>query len=72
VLEAAGFVTRAADPGDGRQTILSVTDAGHSWMLARRAEREDWLARALNSKLSLDEQADLRNAIALLARLVDS
>jgi DNA-binding MarR family transcriptional regulator len=71
VLEAAGFVAGTPHPTDGRQTILTITEAGHRWMLDRRAAREDWLARTLNAKLSAAEQADVAKAVALLARIVD-
>ncbi|MDB5834323.1 MAG: Transcriptional regulator, partial [Caballeronia sp.] len=72
VLEAAGFVTGAPDPADGRQTILSLTDACREWIKASRAAREDWLFRAIRTKLTLVEQEELATTVALLNRLVDS
>jgi DNA-binding MarR family transcriptional regulator len=72
VLEAAGFVTGAPDPADGRQTILSLTDACREWIKASRAAREDWLFRAIRTKLTLTEQEELSTTVALLNRLVDS
>ncbi len=36
-LEGAGFISGAPDPKDGRQTILSITDACREWILESRA-----------------------------------
>jgi DNA-binding MarR family transcriptional regulator len=72
VLEAAGFVTGAADPSDGRQTILSLTAECRKWIKASRAAREDWLSRTIRAKLTSGEQKDLATAVELLKRLVDS
>ncbi len=71
-LEAAGHVIGAPDPADGRQTILSLTPACREWIQAGRAAREDWLFRAIRTKLASGEQEELATAIELLERLVDS
>jgi DNA-binding MarR family transcriptional regulator len=65
-------VTGAPDPADGRQTILSLTDACREWIKASRAAREDWLFRAIRTKLTPMEQEELATTVALLNRLVDS
>jgi DNA-binding MarR family transcriptional regulator len=72
VLEAAGFVSGAPDPSDGRQTILSLTAECRKWIKASRAAREDWLFRAIRAKLTSGEQKDLATAVELLQRLADS
>ncbi|MEJ0098156.1 MAG: hypothetical protein WDM84_09935 [Bauldia sp.] len=72
VLEAAGLVTGAPDPADGRQTILSLTDACRALIQATRAAREDWLLRAVQTHLSPAEQEKLADAVQLLKRLADS
>jgi DNA-binding MarR family transcriptional regulator len=72
VLEAAGLVSGAPDPTDGRQTILSLTAACRQWIKAGRAAREDWLFRAIRANLAPAEQEELASAIELLKRLVDS
>jgi DNA-binding MarR family transcriptional regulator len=71
VLEAAGLVQGAPDPTDGRQTILAITGACRKWLKASRAAREDWLFRAIRTKLTPREQDELAAAVALLTRLVD-
>lgn len=70
-LEAAGLVSGTPDPKDGRQTILSLTDACRKWVEEGRAARQDWLTRTLEARLSRQEQDTLGEAITLLKRLVD-
>ena len=70
-LEAAGLVSGAPDPKDGRQTILSLTDACRKWVQEGRAARQDWLSRTIQARLSAQEQRELAAAVALLKRLVD-
>ena len=70
-LEEAGLVVGAADPADGRQTILSLTPACHELLQAGRAAREDWLYRTIQLKLTPDEQQELARAVVLLNRLIE-
>ena len=71
-LEAAGLVKGSPDPADGRRTILSLTDACREMLKANRAAKEDWLFRAIQTKLSPAEQEELATALELLKRLADS
>jgi DNA-binding MarR family transcriptional regulator len=71
-LEAAGLVKGLPDPVDGRQTIMSVTDACREMIKANREATEDWLFRAIHTKLSSEEQEKLGVALELLKRLADS
>lgn len=70
-LEAAKLVTGAPDPNDGRQTLWSLTPASRALVRDRRVARQTWLAGALHSKFSPQEQARLADAITLLKRLVE-
>jgi DNA-binding MarR family transcriptional regulator len=70
-LEATGFVSGASDPTDGRQTILSLTDACRKWAREGRAARQDWLYRTIQTRFSPQEQESLTVAVELLNRLVD-
>ncbi len=72
VLKAAGLVSGAPDTADGRQTILSLTAACREAIKAGRAAREDWLLRAIRTKLAPGEQEELATGVELLNRLVDS
>ena len=68
-LEAGGLVKGEPDPADGRQTLLSLTDACREWLTLGRAARQDWLVRTLEEQLSPEEQAQLAAAMPLLQRL---
>jgi DNA-binding MarR family transcriptional regulator len=70
-LEAADFVSGAPDPTDGRQTILSLTDACRKWAQEGRTARQDWLCRTIQTRFSPQEQEALTAAVELLKRLVD-
>jgi DNA-binding MarR family transcriptional regulator len=70
-LEVTGFVSGAPDPTDGRQTILSLTDACRKWAQEGRAARQDWLCRTIQARFSPQEQKGLTAAVDLLKRLVD-
>jgi DNA-binding MarR family transcriptional regulator len=72
VLEAAGLVKGSPDPEDGRQTILSLTPACRELFRSGRAARHDWLFRAIQTKLTPQEQAQLAASMKLLNRLVDT
>jgi DNA-binding MarR family transcriptional regulator len=69
VLLAAGMISGAPDPEDGRQTLLSITPASRKWLKDGRAAKQDWLLHALQDQLSAREQQELARAIALLRRV---
>ena len=70
-LDSAGLVCGAPNPRDGRQTLLSLTDACRRWIGEGRAARQDWLSRTIETQLSPPEQEQLAAAVQLLRRLVD-
>ena len=55
-LEEAGRVLRRADPADGRRSFVEVTPSGRQILEETRAQREDWLTRALDSELDARER----------------
>lgn len=71
-LQAAGLISGEPDPGDKRQTILSLTTACRDWIRDGRAARQSWLFRAIRKNLSLEEQEELARSVGLLKRLVDT
>jgi len=71
-LEAAGLVSGAPDPNDGRQTILSLTAACKEKVKVGRMACDGWLIEAIRKTLSSAEQHELARAIELLQRLVES
>ena len=71
-LEAAGLVKGSPDSADGRQTILSLTDACREMIRVSHAAKEDWLFHAIQTKLSPAEQEQLATDLELLKRIADS
>lgn len=70
-LQDAGWVQGAADPNDGRQTLMSLTPRCRKWLRDGRAAKQDWLTATIARKLSGREQEKLRAAVQLLARLAE-
>jgi DNA-binding MarR family transcriptional regulator len=70
-LEGEGLIERRADPGDGRRTLVALTDQGLQTLQADRRQREGWLAGAISEDLSPDERRVLSEAIVLLRRLAE-
>ena len=70
-LQESGFVKGTADPGDGRQTLLSLTPRCLKFLEEGRAARQDWLMTRISQKLSVQEQEKVQAALALLTRLVE-
>jgi DNA-binding MarR family transcriptional regulator len=62
------LVSRADDPTDGRQVILSLTAAGRATIKDSRRRRDQWFAARLET-LTDDERALLVEATALLERV---
>jgi DNA-binding MarR family transcriptional regulator len=71
-LEAAGLVSRRADPNDGRRAFVELTTGGVELLQTTRARRETWLTEALERQLDADERALLQEAIILLERIADA
>jgi DNA-binding MarR family transcriptional regulator len=64
-------VERTADSNDGRQSIVTVTDAGRRALDDARAVKQDWLAERLTHELDQHEQGVVAQAVSLLQRIVD-
>ena len=70
-LESAGLIAGTPDPDDGRQTLLSLTEACRTWIEDARAARQDWLCLMIETRFSPTEQDQLAAALRLLGRLID-
>ncbi|HEY2476234.1 MAG TPA: MarR family transcriptional regulator [Candidatus Cybelea sp.] len=68
-LESRSLVSRRADPDDGRQSVISMTETGRSMLRGRRSGRAAQLAQALAGTFDARELQTLRAAAPLLERL---
>ena len=71
-LEVRGLVERRPDPGDGRQAIISLTEAGLRVLRNRRSARTEQLAKALSAGFTRSELEQLMAAAPLIERLAQS
>jgi DNA-binding MarR family transcriptional regulator len=70
-LEAQGLVSRSADASDGRQSIISVSEAGRRALDAARTIKQDWLAEQLTRELDQSERDIVAKAVPILQRIMD-
>jgi DNA-binding MarR family transcriptional regulator len=69
-LAEQGLVARTAHPADGRQVLVSVSDAGVDLVEAERRASQEWLRDRL-ADLDADQRATLLQAADLMSVLVD-
>jgi DNA-binding MarR family transcriptional regulator len=69
-LEREGLIDRAADPADGRSSLVSVNGAGRERLRRLRGRKNAYLARRLRA-LSAEDRATLRRASDILERLLE-
>lgn len=67
-LEERGLVRRTPHPTDGRQVILSATEAGHDVLAQFERARDEWLASRL-AELTPEERDTLRRAAEILQQV---
>lgn len=70
-LESAGLVSRRPDPDDRRRQLVELTAQGSERLYEDRRRRIGWLAEAIGSDLSDEEQDTLESALPLLERLAE-
>jgi DNA-binding MarR family transcriptional regulator len=69
-LEELGLVARAADPGDRRSSLISVTAPGRELLAAARTRKDAFLSERLDA-LSDEDRATLERAAALLEGMLE-
>jgi DNA-binding MarR family transcriptional regulator len=67
-LEERGLVQRTPHPTDGRQVLLSATQAGREVIAEQRRVKDEWLTRTL-AGLPAAERETLRQAAEILGRI---
>lgn len=70
MLAALGLVERSDHPTDGRQVVVSLTEAGRAEILETRRRRDVWLTAQLEG-LDSAEREVLAQAQAILARIAE-
>jgi DNA-binding MarR family transcriptional regulator len=70
-LEQSGLVTRQGNPSDGRQVLVTITDAGTAEIENLVRARELWLGQQL-AQLTQRDRAVLEKATGILDRLAAS
>ncbi|MDT0170460.1 MarR family transcriptional regulator [Pseudarthrobacter sp. BRE9] len=63
-----GFVTRSADPDDGRQVRVDITDAGRAVLAEARNQRTAWLAQRV-AGLSEEDRLTLSRAASIMQEM---
>lgn len=63
-----GFVTRSADPDDGRQVRVDITDAGRTVLEEARSQRTAWLAQRV-AGLSEEDRVILSRAARIMQEM---
>ena len=66
-----GYITRTASETDKRKVLISLTELGEKILLQVRAERNEWLAKAISDSCNEEEINQLRKVIGPLSRVVD-
>ena len=71
-LKRGGLVTTQPDPTDGRKSMITATARGQEVVASVRASRRLWLAQAITTELTDDEQQTLHEATRILNRLANA
>jgi DNA-binding MarR family transcriptional regulator len=69
LLEDAGLVERAGDPGDRRSSLVTVSATGRELLAVARTRKDAFLARRLDS-LDPDDRVVLDRAAAILEHML--
>ena len=62
-----GYVAKAPHPTDARAQVLSLTDAGRTYL----RENREHLAETVRGRLSIHSEADVATAVAVLKSLTE-
>ncbi|MET8140033.1 MarR family transcriptional regulator [Sphaerisporangium sp. NPDC005288] len=71
-LQREGLVARERDPGDGRQSLITLRPEGMAALVRDMSYRDAWLGRAMEHHLSPAERRILHLAGELMERLADA
>ncbi|MBV8389416.1 MAG: MarR family transcriptional regulator [Mucilaginibacter sp.] len=66
-----GYITRTASDTDKRKVLISLTELGEKVLLQFRAERDQWLAKAISDSCNEEEINLLKKVIGPLNKVID-
>ncbi|MDO3626767.1 MarR family winged helix-turn-helix transcriptional regulator [Mucilaginibacter sp. BT774] len=66
-----GYITRTASDTDKRKVLISLTKPGEETLLRVRAERDEWLAKAISDSCDEEEINMLKKVMGPLNKIVD-
>jgi DNA-binding MarR family transcriptional regulator len=66
-----GYITRTASDTDKRKVLISLTEAGEETLLRVRAERDEWLAKAISDSCNEEEINLLKKMMGPLKKIID-
>ncbi|MFL9482523.1 MarR family winged helix-turn-helix transcriptional regulator [Chitinophagaceae bacterium LWZ2-11] len=68
-LQELGYVTKKISEQDKRKVFISLSQEGKAMLTEVRNARTEWLATAINDKLTSDEKKVLEQAVLILKKL---
>ena len=66
-----GYITRTASETDKRKVLISLTKTGEETLLRVRAERDEWLAKAISDSCNEEEISLLKKVMGPLNKVID-
>lgn len=66
-----GYITRTASETDKRKVLISLTKKGEDTLSRVRAERDEWLAKAISDSCNTDEINLLKRVMEPLNKIID-
>ena len=66
-----GYITRTASETDKRKVLISLTKTGEDTLSRVRAERDEWLAKAISDSCTEEEINLLKQVMGPLNKIID-
>ena len=66
-----GYISRTASETDKRKVLISLTKTGEETLLRVRAERDEWLAKAINDSCNEEEISLLKKVMEPLKKIIN-
>lgn len=66
-----GYILKTPSAEDKRKVLLSLTESGKAYVEKNRHDKEEWLAKTMHERLSVEEREMLMSAMKLIEKLLD-